>query len=133
MLSLFDSCDTSTYFEGDVFREETKSLHGSTDLNNCIPKLNVEEHICTITKSNRLETDTSKIDQEVDSCPKIFNVVYGKQTKKKHKTWEGDGTLEVGSKFMTLKDSGGKVIGMNFKILFVIIYFISSHILHIYN
>ncbi|KAK6634151.1 hypothetical protein RUM44_004759 [Polyplax serrata] len=111
VLSLFDSCDTSTYFEGDVFREETKSLHGSTDLNNCIPKLNVEEHICTITKSNRLETDTSKIDQEVDSCPKIFNVVYGKQTKKKHKTWEGDGTLEVGSKFMTLKDSGGKVIG----------------------
>nr|CAD7411274.1 unnamed protein product [Timema poppensis] len=25
----------------------------------------------------------------------VFTVLWGKQTKKKHKTWEGDGTLEV--------------------------------------
>ncbi|KAL0271284.1 UNVERIFIED_CONTAM: hypothetical protein PYX00_008424 [Menopon gallinae] len=41
----------------------------------------------------------------------IFNVVYAKQSQRKHKVWEGDGTLEVGAKFMTLKDEKGKVIG----------------------
>jgi hypothetical protein len=34
---------------------------------------------------------------------RLFNVVWGKQTKKKHKTWEGDGTLEVGEKSVILK------------------------------
>jgi hypothetical protein len=32
-----------------------------------------------------------------------FIVVWGKQSKKKHKTWEGDGILEVGEKTVILK------------------------------
>lgn len=34
---------------------------------------------------------------------RLFNVVWGKQSKKKHKTWEGDGVLEVGEKTVILK------------------------------
>jgi hypothetical protein len=34
---------------------------------------------------------------------RLFNVVWGKQSKKKHKTWEGDGILEVGEKTVILK------------------------------
>ncbi|XP_014275616.1 DNA repair and recombination protein RAD54B [Halyomorpha halys] len=41
----------------------------------------------------------------------IFNVVYGKISKKKHKTWDGDGTLEVGLSHLTLKDDSGKSLG----------------------
>ncbi|XP_069701222.1 DNA repair and recombination protein RAD54B-like isoform X2 [Periplaneta americana] len=42
---------------------------------------------------------------------RIFNVVWGKQSKKKHKTWEGDGILEVGEKTVVLKDTDGKILG----------------------
>lgn len=34
---------------------------------------------------------------------RLFNVVWGKQSKKKHKTWEGDGILEVVEKTIILK------------------------------
>lgn len=43
----------------------------------------------------------------------IFNVVYAKQSQRKHKVWEGDGTLEVDAKFLTLKDEKGKVLGIS--------------------
>ncbi|KAJ1529567.1 hypothetical protein ONE63_006338 [Megalurothrips usitatus] len=42
---------------------------------------------------------------------RIYRVVWGKPTTKKHKTWEGDGTLEVGEKTATLKDEEGKILG----------------------
>lgn len=45
------------------------------------------------------------------SDKRIFRVVWGKPSSKKHKTWEGDGTLEVGEKSATLKDEEGKVLG----------------------
>ncbi|XP_033606258.1 DNA repair and recombination protein RAD54B isoform X3 [Cryptotermes secundus] len=34
---------------------------------------------------------------------RLFNVVWGKQSKRKHKTWEGDGILEIGEKAVVLK------------------------------
>uniref|UniRef100_A0A1Q3EZ06 DNA repair and recombination protein RAD54-like n=1 Tax=Culex tarsalis TaxID=7177 RepID=A0A1Q3EZ06_CULTA len=40
-----------------------------------------------------------------------FRVCWGKITTKKHKTWEGDGTLTVGGRSATLRDEDGKVIG----------------------
>ncbi|EDS38817.1 conserved hypothetical protein [Culex quinquefasciatus] len=41
-----------------------------------------------------------------------FKLCWGKITTKKHKTWEGDGTLTiVGGKSVTLRDEDGKVIG----------------------
>lgn len=45
------------------------------------------------------------------SVKRIYSVVWGKPSTKKHKTWEGDGTLEVGDKTATLKDEDGKVLG----------------------
>nr|CAD7459038.1 unnamed protein product [Timema tahoe] len=44
-------------------------------------------------------------------CNMVFTVLWGKQTKKKHKTWEGDGTLEVTNCSTILKDVGGQVLG----------------------
>ncbi|KAJ9580257.1 hypothetical protein L9F63_004070 [Diploptera punctata] len=44
---------------------------------------------------------------------RVFNVVWGKQSKKKHKTWEGDGTLEVGLKTVILKKYRRKVLGQS--------------------
>nr|CAD7593222.1 unnamed protein product [Timema genevievae] len=45
------------------------------------------------------------------TVPRVFTVLWGKQTKKKHKTWEGDGTLEVTNCSTVLKDVGGQVLG----------------------
>ncbi|XP_014244880.1 DNA repair and recombination protein RAD54B-like [Cimex lectularius] len=47
---------------------------------------------------------------------RYFTVVYGKPTKKKHKTWEGDGTLKVEEKSAILKDDSGVVIGQSSKL-----------------
>ncbi|XP_033229530.1 DNA repair and recombination protein RAD54B-like [Belonocnema kinseyi] len=41
----------------------------------------------------------------------IFNVLIGKKSNKKHKTWDEDGILEVCGTKATLKDLQGKVIG----------------------
>ncbi|XP_032677670.1 DNA repair and recombination protein RAD54B-like isoform X1 [Odontomachus brunneus] len=41
----------------------------------------------------------------------IFNVVFGKISSKKHKTWDGDGLLEVVGKNAVLKDLDGNIIG----------------------
>ncbi|CAL1677013.1 unnamed protein product [Lasius platythorax] len=40
-----------------------------------------------------------------------FNVMYGQITSKKHKTWDGDGLLEITGESAILKDLNGKVIG----------------------
>ncbi|XP_058460266.1 DNA repair and recombination protein RAD54B-like [Malaya genurostris] len=48
---------------------------------------------------------------EDKQCTKVqFNVVWGKITTKKHKTWEGDGTLELSGKSATLRNEDGKII-----------------------
>ncbi|XP_050094783.1 DNA repair and recombination protein RAD54B-like [Anopheles aquasalis] len=39
-----------------------------------------------------------------------FKVVWGKISTRKHKTWEGDGTLEVSGRSAVLRDETGKVI-----------------------
>ncbi|XP_078039953.1 DNA repair and recombination protein RAD54B isoform X2 [Augochlora pura] len=60
------------------------------------------------------ENNASAIEKKTFTSTKddkiIFNVVIGKQSKRKHKKWEDDGTLEVTGKFGILKDSGGNVI-----------------------
>ncbi|XP_055624230.1 DNA repair and recombination protein RAD54B-like [Toxorhynchites rutilus septentrionalis] len=50
-------------------------------------------------------------DSRTDRTKVLFNVVWGKITTKKHKTWEGDGTLELCGKCATLRDEEGKIIG----------------------
>lgn len=45
------------------------------------------------------------------STKQYLSVVWGKRSSKKHKIWEGDGTLEVVGKSITLRDSEGKYLG----------------------
>lgn len=63
------------------------------------------------TVSDSTEIVKSRDDTKAPETKKLFRIVYGKQTKKKHKTWEGDGTLCVGSSSVTAKDEDGKVLG----------------------
>ncbi|KAJ6641570.1 DNA repair and recombination protein RAD54B [Pseudolycoriella hygida] len=41
----------------------------------------------------------------------VYNVVWGKRSTKKHKTFEGDGTLTISSKTATLRNSDGSYLG----------------------
>ncbi|XP_049290349.1 DNA repair and recombination protein RAD54B-like [Anopheles funestus] len=60
-----------------------------------------ENHLNTILKpKNCNESDTKT----------IFKVVWGKISTRKHKTWEGDGTLEVSGRSAVLKDETGRII-----------------------
>ncbi|XP_049959249.1 DNA repair and recombination protein RAD54B-like isoform X1 [Schistocerca serialis cubense] len=45
-----------------------------------------------------------------DPEKRVFNVVWAKQSTRKHKVWEGDGVLEVEGKTVILKDVGGKIL-----------------------
>ncbi|XP_021937770.1 DNA repair and recombination protein RAD54B-like isoform X3 [Zootermopsis nevadensis] len=47
--------------------------------------------------------NSNQITSQCYKGKRLFNVVWGKQSKKKHKTWEGDGILEVGEKSVILK------------------------------
>lgn len=70
--------------------------------------------ISTPKESPESESQTTipiSVSNSENTSIKIFNVVYGKQSKKKHKTYEGDGTLEVHEKQAILKDETNKVIG----------------------
>lgn len=55
-----------------------------------------------VTNSNRIEPPESKL---------IYNVVWGKRSTKKHKTFEDDGTLTVSNKTATLRGSDGSYLG----------------------
>ncbi|KAL2715707.1 DNA repair and recombination protein RAD54B-like isoform X1 [Vespula squamosa] len=63
----------------------------------CGPELNtINKNECSYIESNNKLT---------------FNVVFGKITTKKHKTWDSDGFLEVLGKNAVLKDLDGNIIG----------------------
>lgn len=57
-------------------------------------------------------TETSNVENVQPSSPDktVFTVVWGKKTTKKHKTWDGDGFLEISDKTITLKNENGKYI-----------------------
>lgn len=55
--------------------------------------------------------ETSAVDSPRSTTKIVFNVMYGKITSKKHKTWDGDGLLEVTGKSAILKELDGKVMG----------------------
>lgn len=53
--------------------------------------------------------DTVQASNEGKLC---YAIVWGKQTTKKHKTWEGDGTLVISGKSGICKDQDNKLIGI---------------------
>lgn len=42
---------------------------------------------------------------------RIYNIVWGKKSTRKHKKWEGDGTLVVKARSAVLRDENGQVMG----------------------
>lgn len=46
-----------------------------------------------------------------DDSKQVYNVVWGKRSTKKHKTFEGDGTLTVSNKNATLRSGDGSYLG----------------------
>ncbi|XP_036344661.1 LOW QUALITY PROTEIN: DNA repair and recombination protein RAD54B-like [Rhagoletis pomonella] len=65
----------------------------------------------------KFEKEAAKENFDAFSSKIIFNVVWREITKKKHKTWDGDGLLEVQLDVpkAVLKDSSGRYIGTNTK------------------
>ncbi|XP_062543930.1 DNA repair and recombination protein RAD54B-like [Armigeres subalbatus] len=77
--------------------------------------LNSNENHAHILKSlaitRKHSSESSAADSSSNTQPKFrFIVVWGKISTKKHKTWEGDGTLELSGRTATLKDDEGKTI-----------------------
>uniref|UniRef100_A0A8D8WSV6 DNA repair and recombination protein RAD54-like n=1 Tax=Cacopsylla melanoneura TaxID=428564 RepID=A0A8D8WSV6_9HEMI len=70
----------------------------------------------SLSRKRPLEEITSETVQSNSQDKRIFNVVYGKPSAKKHKSWENDGTLEVGNGTAILKDAQGKTIETKVKI-----------------
>lgn len=64
----------------------------------------------TSTSSKIKETSTNENLLLSSSNKTIFNVVWAKKTTKKHKTWDGDGFLEITERTVTLSDENGKYI-----------------------
>uniref|UniRef100_W8BU55 DNA repair and recombination protein RAD54-like n=1 Tax=Ceratitis capitata TaxID=7213 RepID=W8BU55_CERCA len=71
------------------------------------------------TSSRRVKFESHNTEENVSNIYTkiIFNVVWREITKKKHKTWDGDGFLEVQLELprAVLKDSTGKYLGTNTK------------------
>ncbi|KAK3908132.1 DNA repair and recombination protein RAD54B [Frankliniella fusca] len=86
----------------------TETIEDEDTVNNFLSK----EDIPSQPHKSRSESSTpSSSVGETSGEKRVFRVVWGKPTTKKHKTWEGDGTLEIGQKTATLMDEEGKVIG----------------------
>lgn len=66
---------------------------------NIVPSSSVKINVKNETKANANTNDI------------LFNVLWGKKTTKKHKTWEGDGIVIVSGGMITLKDLSGRTLG----------------------
>jgi DNA repair and recombination protein RAD54B len=65
----------------------------------------------TAPQSSAITTDVKEPDDQQNDVPIVYNVVWAKPSSKKHKTWEGDGTVEILNRKVTLKDLSGNVLG----------------------
>ncbi|KAL7301640.1 hypothetical protein TKK_0005647 [Trichogramma kaykai] len=61
--------------------------------------------------NHKLQTNQSVQQKCINSDTRIYNVMIGKISTRKHKQWEDDGILEVRGKSAILKDVNGKFIG----------------------
>ncbi|XP_011182322.2 DNA repair and recombination protein RAD54B [Zeugodacus cucurbitae] len=79
--------------------------------------LNEESWGTSRNRGSQFEGQTVKENKDTFHTKIIFNVVWREMTKKKHKTWDGDGLLEVqlNTPRAVLKDSTGKYMGTNTK------------------
>ncbi|XP_071561970.1 DNA repair and recombination protein RAD54B isoform X1 [Temnothorax nylanderi] len=84
--------------------QENEVGHDSVQVENNSPSK--RDSSSPIRERKTLVTDSSETSAKI-----VFNVMYGKISSKKHKTWDGDGFLEVIGKNAILKDLEGKVLG----------------------
>lgn len=97
-------------FTEQIVRSTSKVLHllnGNTANDNTASNtVNIDDY------SKRPDLSTSSLPSSHQSPLKLFfNVVWGKRSTKKHKTFEGDGILTVSNKTATLRDTDGSYLG----------------------
>ncbi|XP_036143048.1 DNA repair and recombination protein RAD54B isoform X2 [Monomorium pharaonis] len=88
-------------FEEDLVQENTVEPD-KIQVNDSFTKQEANSPIC----EKKLAIDSPQATAKI-----VYNVMYGKVTSKKHKTWENDGLLEVTGKNVILKDLDSNVIG----------------------
>lgn len=67
--------------------------------------------LLTLNNSATLSQATQTVvPEKAEDDDRYFNVVWRKPTKKKHKTWDGDGILSIANVHCTIHDSSGKEI-----------------------
>lgn len=69
---------------------------------------NEQDHSRTGVSENIKEADSTVNTDSKNSIVKSYNVVYGKPSTKKHKTWDENGILDVYQDRAVLKDEEGK-------------------------
>lgn len=84
----------------DLFRKGKRTIDDKLENNSTINKCDTEPNV------NKPDLSHEEIKDKI-----AFNVVFGKVTNKKHKTWDNDGFLEVNGKSAILKDLDGSIIG----------------------
>lgn len=61
-------------------------------------------------------TSTLNVENKKTGVKRKFNVVWAPLSNKKHKTWEGDGVLEIEGKIARLRDERGKLLATEFNL-----------------
>lgn len=89
--------------------------HGDDEVSST--SLNEESWGTSKNRSSQFKGQNTKENNDTFDSKIIFNVVWREITKKKHKTWDGDGLLEVqlDSPRAVLKDATGRYMGTNTK------------------
>lgn len=117
ILSLLNSDDegNTDYKEDNVSNLHSPEVHHISVVKENVKTIPVEHTEDREPLASYQENDS--ICENTTNFIKVFNVVWGKQSTKKHKTWEGDGTLHVSGKSVVLKDTEGKILGTTSRII----------------
>lgn len=96
------NCDTPLQRPQNILKKIQKSVEHKTIIKPI-------KHVSEIDDQQEVKENVTQPSNTLES--KKYNVTWGKQTKKKHKTWEGDGYLIVSDKFAALHDLDGQKLG----------------------
>nr|XP_018906080.1 PREDICTED: DNA repair and recombination protein RAD54B-like [Bemisia tabaci] len=95
-----------------IFAEQSNPAFLDSDFEN-------DAENCNSTNINSSSSYHHQESSKTANNTRIYEVVFGRPSTKKHKTWDGDGTLliDLDEKLATLKDDKGKILGTkaNFK------------------
>ncbi|KAI5743869.1 hypothetical protein M8J77_023141 [Diaphorina citri] len=73
--------------------------------------LSKENHNYVYPEPGGTEVSDAQNSNHATSVTRTYNVLYGKPSSRKHKTWDLDGTLKVSNNMATLLDVDGSRIG----------------------